>query len=79
MDSTADHEFNPKTASNALNTAAAELAVKAGTSVDDLAGQRMGALYDLAVETFGAELPEFWVIWNGWNTASDDPAPWGEL
>lgn len=79
MDSVADHEFNPKTASRALTIAADELAAKLARSVDDLAGMRMGALYDLAVEAFGDALPEFWRIWNGWNTAPDEPAAWGEL
>jgi hypothetical protein len=79
VDSTADHEFNPKIASNALSSAAAELASKAGKTVDDFDGMRMGTLFDLAVELFGDDLPDFWRVWNTWNTASDDPSPWGDL
>ncbi len=79
MDSAADHEFNPRSASTALKAAIKDLAEKTGRTEADFAGIRMGDAYELAVESFGADLPEFWTIWNGWNTAPDDPAPWGDL
>jgi hypothetical protein len=79
MDSTADHEFNPKNASPALKTAIAELAAKSGKDEDGFVGIRMGDAFDLAVKTWGADLPDFWKVWNSWNTASDEPKPWGEL
>jgi hypothetical protein len=79
MDSTADHEFNPKTASPALKTAIAELAAKSDKDEAELVGMRMGDAFDLAVKAWGADLPDFWKVWNSWNTASDEPKPWGEL
>lgn len=79
MDSTADHEFNSKIASQALLKAATELSERTGQPLEELDGKRMGDLYELAVATFANDLPDFWVVWNGWNTASDDHAPWGEL
>jgi hypothetical protein len=79
MDSTADHQFNPKTASPALKKAIVELAAKTGRDEAEFVGIRMGDAYDLAVGAFGADLPDFWKVWNSWNTASDEPKPWGEL
>lgn len=79
MDSTADHEFDPKTASPALKTAIAELAAKSGKDEAEFVGIRMGDAFDLAVKAWGADLPDFWKVWNSWNTASDEPKPWGEL
>lgn len=80
MDSVSDHIFNPKSASAALRAAVQELAGRAGRQEADYAGLRMGDLYALAVDLFGEEsLPEFWVVWHGWNKASDDPAFWGDL
>ena len=79
MDSTADHEFNPKTASPALKTAIAELAAKSGRAETEFVGIRMGDAFGLAVTSWGADLPDFWEVWNSWNTASDEPKPWGDL
>jgi len=79
MDSTADHEFNPKSASPALKTAIAELAARSGKDEAEFVGIRLGDAYELAVKSWGAELPDFWKVWNSWNVASDDPKPWGDL
>lgn len=80
MDSAGDHIFNPKSASQALRTAVAELAARSGQTEADYSGMRMADLYDTAVTVFGeAQLPSFWVVWNGWNTADDEPAFWGDL
>jgi hypothetical protein len=79
MESTADHQFSPNTASPALKTAIAALAEQTGRDEAEFVGIRMGDAYDLAVEAWGADLPDFWVVWNSWNTASDEPKPWGEL
>ncbi|NQV24766.1 MAG: hypothetical protein HQ518_10390 [Rhodopirellula sp.] len=79
MDSAADHEFNPKTASPALKTAITELAAKSGREEAWFVGIRMGDAYDLAVQAWGTDLPDFWKVWNSWNVASDDPKPWGDL
>ncbi|MBI1311044.1 hypothetical protein GC176_07025 [bacterium] len=79
MDSAADHEFIPRNASPALKAAIAELAAKSGRLESEFAGIRLGDAYNLAVEVFGDELPEFWRIWNSWNDMSDTPAAWGDL
>jgi hypothetical protein len=39
----------------------------------------MGDAFNLAVQTWGEDLPDFWKVWNSWNTASDEPKPWGDL
>lgn len=80
MDSVGDHVFNPKSASQALRTAVTELAAAAGRPENDYSGMRMAELYQRAVDHYGeASLPQFWVVWNGWNMASDEPAFWGDL
>ena len=79
MDSAADHLFDPKSASLALKKAVAELAEVAHRPVTELVGERLGDLFELAVETHGDQLPDFWKVWNSWNQASDTPAPWGDL
>ena len=42
-------------------------------------GIRLGDAYELAVKSWGTDLPDFWKVWNSWNVASDDPKPWGDL
>ena len=79
MDSTADHEFNPKSASPALKTAIAELAARYDKDEAGFVGIRLGDAYELAVKSWGNDLPDFWKVWNSWNVASDDPKPWGDL
>ena len=79
MDSTADHEFDPKSASPALKQAITKLAEDSNQAESEFAGIRLGDAFSLAVQTYGESLPDFWKVWNSWNTASDDPAPWGEL
>lgn len=79
MEGTADHIFNPKTAAPALKQAVADLARKLGCAEPDLVGKRMGDLFDDALSAYGAELPDYWRVWNSWNQASDTPAEWGEL
>jgi len=79
MDSTADHEFNPKSASPALKTAIAELAARYDKDEAGFVGIRLGDAYELAVKSWGTDLPDFWKVWNSWNVASDDPKPWGDL
>ncbi len=79
MDATADHIFNPKSASPALKTAIADLARNSGKLESELVGARMSDLFDLAVGTYGTQLPDFWRVWNSWNQADDTPAEWGDL
>lgn len=80
MDSAADHIFHSQSASQALLQAMRELAVASQRSFKDLEGITLGAAFDLAVETHGDELPQFWVIWNEWNLALEEPpAEMGDL
>ncbi len=80
MDTAADHVFHSQSASMALVKAMRELAVATERNPKELEGITLGAAFDLAVETHGDELPEFWVIWNEWNLALEDPpAAMGDL
>lgn len=80
MDSAADHIFHSQSASQALLKAMRELAEASERSLKDLEGITLGAAFDLAVETHGDELPQFWVIWNEWNLALEEPpAEMGDL
>ena len=74
MDSAADHIFHSQSASQALQKAMRELAEATDRALKDLEGITLGAAFDLAVETHGDELPQFWVIWNEWNLSFDEPA-----
>ena len=80
MDTAADHVFHSQSASQALLMAMRELAEAADRALNDLEGITLGAAFDLAVETHGDELPQFWLIWNEWNLALEDPpAEMGDL
>lgn len=73
MDTAADHVFHSHSASQALLKAMRELAEATGRALKDLEGITLGAAFDLAVETHGDQLPDFWVIWNDWNLSLEDP------
>lgn len=80
MDTAADHIFHSQSASLALLKAMRELAEATGRDLKVLEGITLGAAFDLAVETHGDELPQFWVIWNDWNLSLEDPpAEMGDL
>ena len=73
MDSAADHIFHSNSASQALLESMRELAEATHRTLKDLEGITLGAAFDLAVETHGDRLPEFWTIWNEWSIALDEP------
>ncbi len=80
MDSAADHIFHMNSASQALLKAMKDLAESTGRTIKDLEGITLGAAFDLAVETHGDELPDFWTVWNEWSLALDEPpAEMGDL
>ena len=80
MDTAADHVFHSVSASQALQKAMHDLADATGRAPKDLEGITLGAAFDLAVETHGDTLPEFWIIWNEWNLALEEPpAEMGDL
>ena len=74
MDSAAEHIFHSNSASQALLKAMRELAEATHRTVKELEGITLGAAFDLAVETHGDELPDFWRVWNEWSIALDEPA-----
>jgi len=75
----AEHLFNRKSAAPALITAMQDLADRSGRTLDSMDQMRLGDAFDLAVELYGNDLPEYWRIWNDWNTAPDEPRPMGDL
>lgn len=75
-----DHRYNPRTAAPALKTAIADLAQQTSRPLAGFEGISLGAAYELAVETYGDQLPNYWRIWQSWNVASSDPpAEMGDL
>jgi hypothetical protein len=79
MGEAAENLFNRKSAAPALITAMQDLADRSGRTLDSLDQMRLGDAFDLAVELYGNDLPEYWRIWNDWNTAPDEPRPMGDL
>lgn len=79
-DSAADHIFHSQSASQALLKAMRELAEARQSPLKEFEGITLGAAFDLAVETYGDDLPPFWVIWNDWSLALEaPPAEMGDL
>ncbi|MGH7200424.1 MAG: hypothetical protein ACREJB_07440 [Planctomycetaceae bacterium] len=79
MGAAGEHVFNVRTASPALTRAMTALAECSGHTLAELDQTTLGEAYRLAVETYGDELPDFWRVWNDWNTMPDQPAEMGEL
>jgi hypothetical protein len=79
MGEAAEHLFNRKSAAPVLITAMQNLADRSGRTLDSMDQMRLGDAFDLAVELYGDDLPEYWRIWNDWNTAPDEPRPMGDL
>jgi hypothetical protein len=79
MGEAAEHLFNRKSAAPVLIAAMQDLADRSGRTLDSMDQMRLGDAFDLAVELYGNNLPEYWRIWNDWNTAPDEPRPMGDL
>ena len=79
MGEAAEHLFNRKSAAPALIAAMQDLATRSGRTLESMDQMRLGDAFDLAVEVYGDNSPEYWRIWNDWNTAPDDPRPMGDL
>ena len=79
MGEAAEHLFNRKSAAPVLIAAMQDLADRSGRTLDSMDQMRLGDAFDLAVELYGDDLPEYWRIWNDWNTAPDEPRPMGDL
>jgi hypothetical protein len=79
MGEAAEHLFNRKSAAPALINAMRDLAARSGRTLESMDQMRLGDAYDLAVAVYGKQLPEYWQIWNDWNTAPDEPRPMGDL
>ena len=70
-----DHRYNPRTAAPALKSAIADLAQKTSRPLPEFDGITLGDAYELAVEAYGDQLPQYWRVWQSWNAASSDPPP----
>jgi hypothetical protein len=79
MGEAAEHLFNRKSAAPALINAMRDLAARSGRTLESMDQMRLGDAYDLAVAVYSDQLPEYWQIWNDWNTAPDEPRPMGDL
>ena len=79
MGEAAEHLFNRKSAAPVLIAAMQDMADRSGRTLDSMDQMRLGDAFDLAVELYGDNLPEYWRIWNDWNTAPDEPRPMGDL
>lgn len=76
----ADHRFNPRTASPALQAAIADLARHTARPEAEFHGMTLGAAYELARDSYGEALPQFWQVWYAWREHSrQPPAPMGDL
>lgn len=75
----AEHQFNPKSAAPALVRAMQDLARQSGRRIEEMDQMRLGDAYQLAVEVYGDNLPEYWSVWNSWNILPDTPQPMGDL
>ena len=64
-----DELFNRRDSANtaALMAALNHLCQTSGRTLDDLEQFSMREIYDLAAESYGQSLPEFWRIWHDWN------------
>jgi hypothetical protein len=79
MGEAASHRFLRRQASPALVQAMQDLAERTGRTTAEFEGTTLGEAYSLAVSAYGANLPDFWRIWNDWNTAPDELPEMGEL
>lgn len=74
------HRYNARTAAPALKAAIAALAQQTSRPLAEFDGITLGDAYELAVDAYGHELPQYWRVWQSWNAASSDPpAEMGDL
>ena len=73
------HVFTRRHASPALVKAMDQLAARIGCDPESMEQMTLGEAFGLARKSYGSELPEFWVIWNDWNSAPETPQPMGDL
>jgi hypothetical protein len=68
-ESSSDEKFSRRDAANtkALMAALDDLCQATGRTLEDFERLSMREIYDLAAETYGQQLPEFWRIWHEWN------------
>lgn len=53
--------------------AVTQLAEKLGRTLEQMDGQTMGEICELALKTYGKDLPEFWQVWLDWSQHQDRP------
>ncbi len=74
MEETFDHRSAP----TPLFDAVTALCQDSGRTIEEMEKCTLPQIADLATETYGERLPEFWRIWLDWHRPAP-PAPMGEL
>jgi hypothetical protein len=70
--------FRYDSAPEPYQVAVDRLVADAGLTLDVLEQRTPTQIFQLAVEHYGAELPEYWRIWRDWHTSNEVP-PMGDL
>jgi hypothetical protein len=73
-----DDVFRVARAPAALRQSVEQLSRDCSRSLELLDGLPLSAIYSLACETYGENLPEFWRIWKDW-LEDDGIQPMGDL
>lgn len=77
-DSIEQMPFQPRTAPQPLRAAVEALCAERGATLDEMEQLTLGQIAQLARETYGTQLPEYWRIWNDWHD-NGRIQPMGEL
>jgi hypothetical protein len=73
-----DHFCRRETAGTPLLAAVDALALRTGRTLDHMELLTLGEIAELAIDHYGANLPEFWRIWIDWNQHGQ-AQPMGDL
>jgi len=77
-DSIQDMPFQRRSAPEVLRAAVEQLCQKRGMLIEELEQTPLGQIAEMARETYGAEMPEYWRVWHDWHDHGH-PQPMGEL
>lgn len=77
-DDSDDDIFLADRAPRALRQAVARLCEDAGRAMTDMERRSLAEIFELARGTYGAQLPEFWRVWQDWH-GPDQIQPMGDL
>jgi hypothetical protein len=73
-----DDVFQKDKAPAALRQNVEQLCRDTGRTLEQMENLPLQSLYQLAQQTYGAELPEYWRIWKDWHE-NDQIQPMGDL